>query len=139
MSQHNRDVIERYFGQLFNQGRVELVDDLLHPDYVNHSPGSADLPRGREGVRIVVEALRRGLPDLHYAIEDLVVGADAVAARTTLTGTHRGDLFGIPPTGRSVRVAQMTIERFRDGRIVAHHRLTDELSMLRQLGVLTGG
>ena len=136
MRQHNRDVIERYFGELFNQGRVELVDELLHPDYVNHSPGSADLPRGRDGVRIVVEALRRGFPDLSFAIEDLVVGEDAVAARTTLTGTHLGDLFGIPPTGRSVRVAQMTIERFRDGRIVAHHRLTDDLSMLRQLGVL---
>jgi len=62
--------------------------------------------------------------------------ADAVAARTTMTGTHEGDLFGLPPTGRRVRVAQHTIERFRDGRIVAHHRLTDDLSMLRQLGVL---
>ena len=92
MSQHNRDVIERYFGQLFNEGRVELVDELLHEDYVNHSPGSPELPRGREGVRIVVEALRRGFPDLHHAIEDLVVGKDAVAARTTMTGTHLGDL-----------------------------------------------
>jgi steroid delta-isomerase-like uncharacterized protein len=135
MSQHNRRVIERYFHELFNQGRVELVDELLHPDYVNHSPGSGDLPRGREGVSIVVGALRRGFPDLHYQIEDLVVAEDAVAARTTLTGTHRGDLFGMPATGRAVRVAQMTIERFRDGRIVAHHRLTDDLSMLRQLGV----
>jgi len=132
----NELVIRRYFDELFNQGKVELIDALLAPDYVNHSPGSPDLPTGRDGVAIVVTALRRAFPDLRYAIDDLVVGDDAVAARTTMTGTHEGDLFGLPPTGRRVRVAQHTIERFRDGRIVAHHRLTDDLSMLRQLGVL---
>jgi steroid delta-isomerase-like uncharacterized protein len=136
MSKQNRDVIERYFGQLWSEGRLELVDELLHPDYVNHSPGSPDLPPGRDGVRVVVQALRHAFPDLHYTIEDLVVSDEAVAARTTLTGTHRGDLFGIPPTGRPVRVSQMTIEHFRSGQIISHHRQTDDLSLLRQLGVL---
>jgi predicted ester cyclase len=52
-----------------------------------------------------------------------------------MTGTHRGALFGLPPTGRAVKVAQMTIERFRDGKIIAHHRVTDDLAMMRQLGL----
>lgn len=125
-------LIERYFGELWNEGRVELVDELLHPEYVNHSP-SPGLPPGREGVRVVVRAMRSAFPDLHYTIEDLVAGADAVATRTRLRGTHRGDFFGLAPTGRAVDVAQMTIERFRDGRIVAHHRLTDEALLARQL------
>lgn len=137
MKEQKISVIRRYFEELFNAGRVELVPELLHPDYVNHSPGSPELPRGPEGVALVVGALREGMPDLHYTIDDLVVGDDAVAVRTTLTGTHTGDLFGISPTGRAVRVSQMTFERFRDGRIVAHHRLTDDLSLLRQLGVLS--
>ena len=136
MSDPKSRVIYRYFAELFNLGKVELVPELLHPEYVNHSPGSPTLPRGREGVVVVVQALRRALPDLSYRVEDLVVGDDSVAVRATMTGTHRGDLFGLPPTGNSVRVTQMTFERFRDGRIVAHHRLTDDLSMLRQLGVL---
>jgi steroid delta-isomerase-like uncharacterized protein len=131
-----RLVIERYFGQLFNQGKVELVPELLHPDYVNGSPGSPDLPRGREGVAIVVKALRAAFPDLKYEIEDMVIGAEAVAVRTTLRGTHRGDFFGLPPTGKSVEVSQMTIEHFKDGKIVAHHRVTDELALQRQLGVV---
>lgn len=131
-------VIRRYFEELFNQGRVELVPELLHPEYVNHSPGSPDLPRGRDGVAVVVKALREGMPDLRYTIEDMVVGSDAVAIRATLTGTHTGSLFGMAPSGNSVRVSQLTIERFRDGRIVSHHRQTDDLSMLRQLGVLPG-
>jgi len=129
-------VIERYFTELFNLGRLELVDELLSPNYVNHSPGSADLPLGREGVRIVVAALRRAFPDLHYVIDGLVVGADTVAVRATMTGTHHGDLFGLPATGKAVSVAQMTFETFSGEQIVAHHRLTDDLAMLRQLGVL---
>lgn len=129
-------VMDRYFNELFNRGRVELVDELLHPEYVNHSPGSADLPHGREGVKIVVLALRRAFPDLKYTIDDMVVGPDAVAVRTTLRGTHEGEWFGLAPTRRSIEVAQFTIERFRNGRIIAHHRLTDELAMLRQLGVV---
>lgn len=136
MSGHKAQVIRRYFEELFNRGQVQLVPELLHPDYVNHSPGSPELPRGREGVVIVVEALRRGLPDLHYEIEDMIVGDDAVAVRTTLTGTHTGDLFGIPATNRPIHVSQMTFERFCDGRIIAHYRQTDDLSLLRQLGAL---
>lgn len=139
MSDAKTSVIHRYFEDLFNRGRLELLPELLHPDYVNHSPGSPELPRGRDGVGIVVQALRRGLPDLRYEIDDMVVGTDAVAVRTTLTGTHTGELFGMPATGKSICVQQMTFERFRDGRIVAHHRLTDDLGMLRQLGLLPAG
>jgi len=139
MSDPKFRVIQRYFEELFNQGKVELVPELLHPQYVNHSPGSPDLPRGREGVGSVVQALRGALPDLHYRIEDVVIGESSVAVRATMTGTHRGDLFGLPPTGRSVRVTQMTFEHFRDDKIIEHHRLTDDLSMLRQLGVLPSG
>lgn len=131
-----RVVMERYFNQLFNQGKVELVTELLHPDYVNGSPGSPDLPRGREGVAIVVKALRTAFPDLRYVIEDMVIGSDAVAVRTTLRGTHRGDFFGLPPTGRVVEVSQITIEHFKDGKIIAHRRVTDELALQRQLGVV---
>jgi steroid delta-isomerase-like uncharacterized protein len=135
MNHDKRAIVTRYFEEVWNQGREELVDELLHPDYVNHSPGSPHMSTGREGVKWVLQALRAAFPDLFYRIEDIVVGDDAVAVRTTLTGTHRGDFFGLPATGRSVRVRQMNIERFRDGRIVAHHRITDDLAMMRQLGV----
>jgi len=135
MDQIKRQVIDRYFEELFNRGKVELIDELLHPDYVNHSP-SPGLPPGRAGVRIVVEALRKGFPDLSYSVEDVVVGDDAVAVRVKMRGTHAGDLFGIAPTRRSIEVSQITIERFKDGRIIEHHRVTDELTMMRQLGVV---
>jgi steroid delta-isomerase-like uncharacterized protein len=132
----NERTIRRYFGELFNQGRLELVPELLAEDYVNHSPGWPGLPAGREGVAEVVRVMRAAFPDLHYEIEDLVVGEAAVAARTLVSGTHRGEFFGLAPTGRAFRISQITVEHLRDGRIVAHHRVTDELSLLRQIGAL---
>jgi predicted ester cyclase len=125
-------VIRRYFEELFNQGQLHVIDELLHPNYVNHSP-SPGLPSGRDGLRIVVPALRAAFPDLSYSLEELVVGRDAVATRTTMRGTHRGDFFGLAPTGRSFSVQQLTIERFEAGRIIAHHRVTDEAGLMRQL------
>lgn len=136
MKDERRKVIQRYYEELFNEGRVELVEDLLASDYENHSPGSADQSRRRDGVREVVLALRRAFPDLHYEIEDMVIGPNAVAVRTTVTGTHRGEFWGAAPTGRKVRASQMTIEHFREDVIVRHHRVTDELTLLRQLGIL---
>lgn len=132
MVKPNELVIRRYFQELFNEGKLDLVDVLLAPNYVNHSP-SPGLPPGREGVRVVVRALRTAFPDLSYTIEDLVLGDDAVATRTTMRGTHRGDFFGLAPTNRPIEVAQMTIERFSEGQIIAHHRVTDEAMLMRQL------
>jgi steroid delta-isomerase-like uncharacterized protein len=126
-------VIRRYYDELFNRGCVEIVAELLAEDYVNHSPGSPCLPRGRDGVTDVVRTLRLAFPDLHYRIEDLVVSDEAVAVRTTMTGTHRGDFYGLPPTGRSFQVEQMTIEHFVGDKIVAHHRVTDLQGLFAQL------
>jgi steroid delta-isomerase-like uncharacterized protein len=130
------EIIRRYYELLWNEGRVDLVDELLSPDYVNHSPGSPDQDTGRAGVRGVVLAMRAAFPDLRYAIEDIVAADDAVAVRTTMTGTHRGDFFRLAPTGRTFRVSQICIERFAGRQIAAHHRVTDQLALLRQLGVV---
>jgi steroid delta-isomerase-like uncharacterized protein len=129
-----RRIVTRYFQDLWGRGDVSLVDELLHPAYVNHSPGSPGMATDRGGVLWVLQAMRTAFPDLHYAIEDMVIGDDAVAVRTTMSGTHRGDFFGLAPTGRSFRVSQINIERFRDGRIVAHHRVTDMAELMKQLG-----
>jgi steroid delta-isomerase-like uncharacterized protein len=135
MQDHMRQIVTRYFQDLWSRGDESLVDELLHPDYVNHSPGSPTMATNREGVRWVLRALRTAFPDLRYEIEDVVIGDDVVAVRTTMSGTHRGDFFGLAPTNRSFRVAQMNLEHFLEGRIVAHHRVTDMAELMRQLGV----
>lgn len=139
MQQHepaNVRLIRRYFAELWNEGRVELIPELLSESYVNHSPGYPDMPRDRSGVAGIVRAMRAAFPDLNYRIEDIVADDHAVAVRVSVTGTHAGDFFGLPPSGKSFRVAQINVEHVEAGQIVAHYRTTDELSLLRQLGVL---
>jgi predicted ester cyclase len=83
-----------------------------------------------------VQAIRNAFPDLHYRIEDAVATDEAVILRVVMTGTHRGPLFGLAPTGRRIEVDQINIERIRNGRIAEHWRVTDELGLMRQIGVV---
>lgn len=135
-SRDGATLARRYFEEVWNRGRVEVLDELLAPEYVNHTPSFGNPPPGPDGLKPIVLAMRRAFPDLHFTIEDVVVTPDAVAVRTTMTGTHTGDLFGIAPTSRRVKVMQIQIERVRGGRIVEHWRVTDELTLMRQLGVV---
>ena len=132
----NRRLIDRYFNEVWNQGQIGLLDELLTDDYVNHSPGIPNPRPGPDDLKPIVVAMRKAIPDLHYTILDLVVAEDKVCAFVRMTGTHQSELFGLPATGRSIDVNQMQIEWIRDGRICEHWRLTDDLTLLRQLGQL---
>jgi predicted ester cyclase len=77
--------------------------------------------------------MRAAFPDLRYQILDMVVGRDAVAVYVRASGTHRGDFFGLPATGRAFAFEQMQIERFRDGRIAEHWRVSDMQTLMQQL------
>jgi predicted SnoaL-like aldol condensation-catalyzing enzyme len=130
----NRRLVTRYFEDVWNQGRVDVLDELIATDYMNHSSSIPNPRPGPADLKPIVRAMREGLPDLHYEMLDLVVAPDKVAAFVRVTGTHTGDLFGMAPTGKTIDVRQMQIEWIRGGRIWQHWRVTDELTMLKQLG-----
>jgi steroid delta-isomerase-like uncharacterized protein len=131
---HNEKLARRYFEEVWNRGEVAVLDELLAPNYINHTPSTPNPAPGPDGLEPIVLAIRRAFPDLHYEIKDVIATEDSVVIRVVMTGTHRGDLFGLPPTGRRVQVDQINIERIRDGRIAEHWRVTDELQLMRQLG-----
>lgn len=132
--EHNRRVVTRYFEEAWNEGRVDVLDELIDPAYVNHSSSLPDPRPGPADLKRIVQAMREGIPDLHYEILDMAVAMDKVAVHLRVTGTHRGPLFGMAPQGGRVDVRQMQFESMRDGRIIAHWRITDELTLLKQLG-----
>lgn len=130
-------LIQRYFGEVWSEGKLDVLDEIIAPDYINHSSSIPDPVPGPVGLKPIVAAMRVGFPDLHYEVHDLVIGENKVAVRCTLTGTHTGDFFGIPATGKSVRVTQFQIEYIRNGQIVEHWRQTDDLTMMRQMGIIS--
>lgn len=133
-TQQNEKIIKRYFEEAWNQGKLEVLDEIIAPDYVNHSPGMPNPLPGPEGLKPIIEGLRKAFPDLHFTIENMVVTENQVAIHSIMSGTHEGDLFGLPATGKKVNVNQLQIERIENGKIVEHWRQSDDLGMMRQLG-----
>jgi steroid delta-isomerase-like uncharacterized protein len=132
----NKVQYRRTFEEVFNQGNLALVDELVAPDFLNHEVPPGMNNRGPESTRQVVTMLRTAFPDLHFTIEDMVAEGDTVAGRVTMSGTHLGPFQGIAPTGRSFQQAHMHFVRFRDGKAIEHRAVRDDLGMMRQLGVI---
>jgi steroid delta-isomerase-like uncharacterized protein len=97
------------------------------------------LPADREGVKMQFTMFFAALPDLHAIIHDQVADENKVVTRKTLRGTHRGDLMGIPPTGKTVDIEVIDILAVTDGKITDHWNLVDQLGLLKQLGALPDG
>jgi steroid delta-isomerase-like uncharacterized protein len=129
----------RRFCDAANTGDAELVcetiDELVKPDAVMRTPMPTD-KTGAELLKEVFTTLLRAYPDLHITIEDMIEEGDKVVMRDTVTGTHRGELMGIAPTGRSVSYNEIFIARFEGGRIAETWGVVDVLSQMRQLGVI---
>ena len=134
-AEESKATMRRYFG-VFEQGNIDLLDELLAAGYINHTPATPDLPTGPEGVKGVVSMFRSAMPDLRVFVEDMIAEGDKVATRYTLEGTHEGELFGVPPTGQRLSVRSISVERVSDGKIQEHWRITDSLDMMQQLGVI---
>lgn len=133
-TEQNKVAYRRYIDEAFNEGRLEELDRLVSPNYVYHDapPGT---PTGVEGLRNVIRQFREAFPDLQISIDDQVAEGDKVCSLSTMRGTHKGLLFGLPPTGKEVVVKGMTMVRVADGRIAESWVKNDTLSLLRQLGV----
>jgi predicted ester cyclase len=133
----NKELIRRYFAAIdaaCEEGRADLIDDFLAPDFVEHNPFPG-IPPTRDGWKQAFNMFVGGAPGYHV-VEDLVAEGDKVVGRITAYGTHVGDLFGVPATGRDIRVSGIAIWRIRDGRIIEHWHETDALGLMQQLGVV---
>jgi len=129
-----RHILER-----LSAGDVDAFVEALAPDYVRHCqamlPGLEEI-RGPEGMRRFLAGNTAMFPDYREDVEMLVGEGDFVAWRSVGTGTNLGPLAGFPPTGRRASFVIIGMHRFRDGKIVETWTSWDNLSVLRQLGLL---
>jgi steroid delta-isomerase-like uncharacterized protein len=133
----NKALIRRHFAEIWNQHHLEVADELVAPDYRSHFPIPGQ-PPGIAGFSYAVQALHTSFPDLLITIEDLIAEDDKVVARLMARGTHRAPFRGIPPTGRVVTWTGIRIFRIAEDKIVEHWANWDDLSLIRQLGGVTG-
>ncbi|MFN2202171.1 MAG: ester cyclase [Caldilineaceae bacterium] len=131
----NKAILERFWGEIFNEGDVAVVDELVATEYLNHDLVPGETP-GSEGLKGFVLYLRNAFPDIHFDIEQMVAEDDLVVSRWQSTATHRGEFMGIPPTGISAGLNGMAIHRVENGKIVEAWNNWDALGLLTALGAI---
>ncbi len=134
MSAANEAVVRRYYEQMCNERKNELAAELFTADHVMHDP-QVPTAVGPQGMVDTVAVYQNGV-DGHWGIEEIFSVDDRVVVRWTGTGTHNGEINGIPPTGKRIRVDAITIHQLRDGKIAETWEVWDTLGFLQQLGVV---
>lgn len=135
MSEELKDLAARIALEVFNEGRIDVVDEVLHADFVDHSTPMPGVSRDREGLKTMAQMMRGTFPDLHNTITQSIAEGDLVVQHVTSTGTMRGEMMGMQPTGKMASWDAIHIVRFRDGKLAEHWAVADQLGMLQQLGL----
>ena len=131
--------VRRWFDDLFNQGELDVADEILADDVGYHGPQSLS-PRdvtGPEDVKSYVETYQTAFPDLWYTVEEVTATDGEVLVRWSAMGTHENDLFGIEPTGEGFTVDGIDVFTVEDGEITQVYAHWDTLKMVQELGVVS--
>ena len=133
----NKALMRRMVEEILNSGNLEAADEIFAPDYVLHDPASPEEVRGPEGFKRFVGMFHAAFPDLHLTIEDQIAEGDSkMVTRYRVSGTHRGDLMGLPPSGKRVTFVGVGVTRTSDGKFVETWEHYDALGLMQQLGVV---
>lgn len=131
----NKELVRRAYEELVNRGNYDCLEAFCHEEYYDYTqpPG---WPTDRAGLHRQLQYFRSAFPDINVTFQDIIAEDDVVMLRQTMRGTHLGEFFGIPPTGKPVAMTGSHLFRIKDGKLVEHHANNDDLGMLRQLGAI---
>ena len=127
-------VVRRFYEEMNNDRKNEIAEELFSSDHEMHDPQVPGGP-GPAGMAAAISAYQNGV-DGHWTIEEMFSAGDRVVVRWTGTGTHVGEVNGIPPTGNKIRVDAISIHRLADGKIAETWQVWDTLGFLQQLGAI---
>jgi steroid delta-isomerase-like uncharacterized protein len=134
-SEQNKKIVRRVIEEPW-KGELQVVDELIDPNYIGHDPSLPEPLHGPEGVKEFISTYRDAYPDARITVEGQIAEGDTVATRWTGRGKHDGDLMGIAPTGKQVTVSGITFSRLANGKVVEEYTNWDTFGMMQQLGVV---
>ena len=133
MSPQSTESVMSRFVEFINTADEDLAREVIAPDAEFHAPSHREPLRGPEGYLELIAMMRAGFPDVRWTLEETVTEGDTVAARFTMRGTHQGEFFGVPATGRPVASTEINLSRIVDGRMVEHWAERSTLEVLQQM------
>ena len=128
----NRSLVRRFFDEAWNQGRVEILDEIVTPGYTSHNKLDTEV-LGPEGLRDAIAEQRASFPDRETTIEDMIAEGDRVAVRAVDRGTFEHAFREIEPTGRRFEITWIDIFRVEDGKLAEAWMELDAGEFHRQL------
>ena len=135
-AESNATAARRVLDEAFNQGKLEVLDQVCSPDVVTHDPAEPEDVRGIEANKERVRMYRTAMSDLHVELDDIFASDDKVATRWRASGTNDGELMGMPATGKHLEITGNSIDRFdADGKIVETWDQWDNAGFMMQLGI----
>lgn len=133
----NKELVRRLYEQGFNEGDLDLVDELVSPEVVTHDPIILDAPTGSDSIRGGIEMIRNAFPDFHVEVVDLIAEGDRVASFLRMSGTNTGDYRRGGATGKSGTMRAFFIWRVEDARLAESWGVADRFGMLQELGIVS--
>jgi steroid delta-isomerase-like uncharacterized protein len=125
----NKALVRRFIREIFEQGRLEGVDELCADDFIGHTWGNAD----KAGLKAAMDRVSKGLADAHFEIDDMIAEDDRVAVRVTASARQVGEFMGMPASGRSYRIGEIHIFRVREGQVAEHWHEYNPAALMKQL------
>lgn len=132
-TEQNKTVVRSWY-EASLKGDLNAFAEAMTPDSLHYLPGMP--PLDVQALDQMIGAFLAAFPNLHGQIEDMLAEGDWVVLRSSWGGTHQGDLMGIPPTGQTVKVGDLSFFHLQDGKITEHWSNFDQLGMMQQLGVI---
>ena len=135
-SEEAKEIIRRWNEEGWSGGKYELAHEIISPNMIVHGAGGQAVGMGPDGLIDLIKTWRTAFPDGRMEIDDLIVEGDTVAIRNTWYGTQEAEFYGIPPSGKSVAVTSVGIDRVQDGLVTEGWGELDMVGMMQQLGAL---
>jgi predicted ester cyclase len=136
VTEESKALMWRITDEIWNNGRLELIDELIAEDLVDHVEVPGLVGSGRARYRASIELMHAAFPDYRNPLDFVIADGAFAASYGRSSGTHRGEFFGVAPTGRRIDVPTFGILRFRDGRAVERWGFADNLAIMQQLGLM---
>ncbi len=131
MSEDNKAKMRQFYEEVVQNGNIARLDEFAAPDFVDHNPGPGQAP-GAEGIKQFFTAIRAAVSDLRVSVEQIIAEGDRVAAHVSMSGTHTGELMGLPPSGKEVVIRVSDIVRIENGKAVERWGVEDMSGFVSQ-------
>lgn len=136
MSEANKTIVRRFYEEVMGQGNVNLLDEIMAPDFADHGETLFGSPQGRDTLKQGITTSRTVLGDLHVQLHDVIADGEMVGVRGTMRCMQQGEFVGIAPSGNELTWNGLAVFRVVDGKITERWFNSDSLSIVQQLGLV---